>query len=142
MSATDPAADLRTFVASGDESADVARLYEITDRLTSPEAVRRALPDLLGVFERNPEADLGSPGPVVHKAEEAELAVLVVEIVASLRRRPTMMAVWMAQRCLNGPVTPAQRGSLLAVLRAVSNRPWASEEVRQHAAELLRDRRV
>jgi hypothetical protein len=134
---SDPASELRAFVPTGDGDADVVRLRQITDLLTTRESVHDSLPELLGVFERHPEADLGSPGPLVHKAEEADLAVLVGELIASLNRRPTAMTVWMARRCLNGRITPTQRQSLAAVLRAVLKHPSAPGEVRRQAEEVL-----
>jgi hypothetical protein len=48
MANTDPIADLDAFVATGDESADLERLYSITDRIASVAEVRCALPALLG----------------------------------------------------------------------------------------------
>jgi hypothetical protein len=109
---------LRQFTPTGDEGRDVTTLYELIDRLgglkTAP-AIRDAL---IGIFERHPKADLGSPGPIVHALEEAPLDEHVRLLVGSLGRNPSSMAVWMSDRCFRSPgLSQESRAALLKALR-------------------------
>lgn len=71
------------------------QLYQFTEALMELPSPERAIPELFAVMERFPDAELGTPGPLVHTLERMDYAE---ELVASLRRRPTPHAVWMVNR--------------------------------------------
>jgi len=77
----------------GDNVPD--QLYRLTEALMELPSPERAIPELFAVMERFPDAELGTPGPLVHTLERINY---VEELVASLRRRPTPHAVWMVNR--------------------------------------------
>jgi hypothetical protein len=58
--------DLDSFVPSNDDSANVGRLYQILEGFRSETNREEGIPAILSLFERYPEADFGSPGPLVH----------------------------------------------------------------------------
>jgi len=104
-----------------DMSDSAVRLYKILEGFADIPERNCALPAMFGVLERFPDADLGSPGPLVSAIEcipeyESELA-------ASLARKPAFLSVWMAGRILNGSKSPIERVFWLSRLREASARP-------------------
>ena len=129
---------VQSFAPTGDEAADCEALYalleDIGEARRDPD-VRRAL---VGIFERYPDADLGSPGPIVHALEELPLDEHVALLADSLHREPTQMAIWMSERCFRSPdITGAMRELLTAALARVRD---AAEDraTADAAAESLR----
>jgi hypothetical protein len=94
------------------------------------------------VMERCPEADLGSPGPLVHSIESVGkvLGIPAYEalLVDSVRRRPMYLNLWMVNRILNvAPVGP-QRTALLALLEEVRDDPRWAGLASDEAADFLK----
>ena len=80
--------------------------------------------------ERLDGVDLGVPGPLVHTLEtwRGGYERLLAE---SVRRKPTLLSVWMVNRILN--VRPPEADSWLALLRGVADNPTASDETKAQA---------
>ena len=75
------------------------QLAELTEVLMNVDGTEKAIPEMFSVVERLPDADLGSPEPLVHTMErwrgnEDELA-------KSVRRCPSMLSLWMVNSILN-----------------------------------------
>lgn len=130
-------AALHSFVPTGEEHADVARLYAIVDGLEGEQA-RAAVPAMLGVFERHPRALLGSPGPLVHCIETTGMDAFLPELLESFRKVPASMTWWMISRCLRSDPPPELVPRLLQTLRAVRAYPEA-DHLRDDIDEVLRD---
>lgn len=64
---------LNQFTPSGDENRDLTVLHELVERIGELKTATKVREALIGIFERHPKADLGSPGPIVHALEEASL---------------------------------------------------------------------
>ncbi len=129
-------AELDTFVPT-DESENVGRLYEILDRLRplSPDLRSPVIPAILGLIERHPEAELGSPGPLVHELEA--IPGYKPFLRDSILRQPTDLSIWMLNRILNSGISPDARSSWFQVMRTVLTHPLASEEAQQTASDFL-----
>ena len=113
------------------------RLYELTDALTStpggpPDA---AIPELFGVMERMPDADLGSPGPLVHTLEA--LKGYEGELIRSVRRSPSLLSVWMVNRILNTDLPSDTRESYMSLLNETATRPDVPKAVREDARDFV-----
>lgn len=77
-------------------------------------------------MERWPEADLGSPGPLVHAIESLGVHAYESLLVESVRRRPMYLNLWMVNRILNVAPDGPQRTVLLKLLGEVRDNPqWA-----------------
>jgi hypothetical protein len=63
-------------------------------------AVLAGADDMFDLMERLDDVDLGSPGPPVHALESTE-AAYEPHLVASIRRKPSPVSVWMVNRILN-----------------------------------------
>ncbi len=113
------------------------RLYELTNALKAtpggpPEA---AIPELFGVMERMPDADLGSPGPLVHTLET--FRGYETELLRSVRRSPSQLSVWMVNRILNTDLPSADRESYLSLLKEVAARSDVQSAVRDDAGNFV-----
>jgi hypothetical protein len=88
------------------------------------------------LLERNSEADLGSPGPVVHALE----AIPGYEpfLLESLRRIPTYYTVWMINRILNVELPAEERAKWLAELKQARHHPDADDAVVASVADFLK----
>ena len=71
-------------------------------RCASHEDGGLAMEAMLRVIERNPDVDLGSPGPLVHTLETFYAKGYEGKLLESLARKPTGLTVWMLNRLVNG----------------------------------------
>ena len=120
------------YSATGPSGPDLDELTDALMELPSPE---RAIPELFAVMERLPDADLGTPGPLVHTLERMDYTS---ELVASLRRRPVGLSVWMVNRILNSSLPAERRQFFLGLLASVAEHPDADESARDDAERFLR----
>jgi len=118
---------LRNFSPTGDEAADVAVLHGLIEPLRYRQPAIEVRQQLIGIFERFPAASFGSPGPIVHALEASPIDEHVDLLVESLRRRATVMTVWMAERCFRSNLSDHNRQALLNVLREAAETPLNEE---------------
>lgn len=112
------------------------RLYELTDAVMTLVSPEKAIHDMFAVMERLPKSDLGSPGPLVHTLEA--LPGYEEELLKSVRRRPTVLSVWMINRILNTGLASDVRRDLMASLREAEINPEATGEVREQARDFIK----
>jgi hypothetical protein len=111
------------------------RLAELTDALMSVPDREKAIPELFSVMERLPDADLGSPGPLVHTLER--LYGYEGELERSVRRQPSLLSVWMVNRILNTNLSDVARRSYIALLNEALAHPNAPETVREDVRSFI-----
>jgi hypothetical protein len=112
------------------------RLVELTDALKSVREPEKAIPEMFSVMERLPDADLGSPGPLVHTMERWR-GGYEHELVSSVHRCPSMLSVWMVNRILNTDLPDDTRRTYMSLLNEAATHPSASEDVRESAREFI-----
>ncbi len=127
-------AALDAFVPDGND--DTHHQYVLLDGFGELTHRERAVPAMFALLERFPEADFGSPGPLVHELELISGYETALEL--SLIRQPTDLTVWMVNRIINASTEQAVRGRWLAQLRAVLEHPLASARVRESAAGFIK----
>src|SRR3954471_11325843 len=123
--------DLNNTDAFGNE-----RLYELTQGLLNLHSPERSIPALFAVMERMPDADLGSPGPLVHTLER--LRGYELELANSIRRCPSLLSVWMLNRILNTHLPNELRQMYMALLHEAADHPIAPADVRDEAHGFIR----
>ena len=127
--------DLQAFSPTEDGADNVHRLNELLAGFTALPGCERVAPALLGLLERHPQADFGTPGPLVDALERqpgyAEL------LAGSLERQPTELTAWMANRLLNSKLPRDTRTAWLKRLTVVSSHPKAAAAVRDSAIRFL-----
>src|SRR5262245_1529631 len=121
----DPISDLIAaldgFVPARDDTENLYRLYQMFRDFRGLPGRDRAMQSMYSLLERFPDADLGSPGPLVHELEAMPgYRPLLRE---SLRRQPSHLTAWMASRCLNTELPSNERELWLSELRAVLAHP-------------------
>ena len=128
-------ADLDAFHPSEDGADNVHRLNELLAGFGALPGCERVAPALLALLERHPQADFGTPGPLVDALERQpgypEL------LAASLERQPTELTAWMANRLLNSRLPREDRGAWLKRLTVVTSHPKAAANVRDSAIRFL-----
>jgi hypothetical protein len=112
------------------------RLYELTEELLTTPQPERGVSALFDVMERMPEADLGSPGPLVHTLEKMR-GHYEQELVESIKRKPSPTAIWMVNRILNATRAPDQRQFYMDLLRFATEHPLACEAARNEAQHFV-----
>lgn len=133
-------AGFRALQASDFDSMNVdarglERLAELTHALMNVPDKEKAIPELFSVMERLPDADLGSPGPLVHTLER--LHGYEGELVRSVRRQPSLLSVWMVNRILNTNLSDEARRSYIALLNEALAHPNAPETVREELRSFI-----
>ncbi len=127
-------AGLRALKAEDFENYVPEQLDQLTDAVRELPSPERVIPELFALMERLAGSDLGSPGPIVHTLERMDYNE---ELIASIRRRPTSLTVWMVNRILNSKIPPERRAFFLELLASVANDPNARESARENAAHFI-----
>ena len=120
--------ELQAFAPTQDGADNVHRLNELLAGFAALPGCERVAPALLALLERHPQADFGTPGPLVQALEsQSGYAPL---LAASLERQPTELTAWMANRLLNSKLSREDRAAWLQRLTAVTSHPRAAASVR------------
>jgi len=127
--------ELQAFAPTGDGADNVHRLNELLEDFAALPGCERVVPALLALMERHPQADFGTPGPLVHVLEGQP--GYPEQLAASLERQPTELSAWMANRLLNSRLPRDQRGAWLRRLTAVASHPRAGAGGRASAIRFL-----
>jgi hypothetical protein len=127
--------ELQAFAPAGDGADNVHRLNELLEGFAALPGCERVVPALLGLMERHPQADFGTPGPLVRLLENQP--GYPEQLAASLERQPTELSAWMANRLLNSRLPRDERGAWLRRLTAVTSHPKAPAGVRDSAIRFL-----
>jgi hypothetical protein len=114
----------------------IDQLYTLTNELMVLPEPERAIPVMFRVIENLADSDLGSPGPLVHTLERMR-GRYEDELVASIKRKPTCLSIWMVNRLLNVVQTSEQRQAYLTLLGLAAKHHAASEQARQDAQSFI-----
>lgn len=98
-----------------------------------------AIPAMFAIIERYPDADLGSPGPLVHEIEAIGGYELLLE--ASLNKSPTALGCWMANRIINITQEYTGRRRWLNFLSKIAADPSSPNSARLEARDFLANSR-
>jgi hypothetical protein len=133
--------DIKAIIAELDafqpEDDNDLRLYALLEGLQDLPEHRSAMDAMFALMERFPDANLGSPGPLVHELEA--MGGFEALLRASSKRMPSDLTVWMVNRMLNvddagGP----WREAWLSDLREVAARSDVPKSVRASAVNFVR----
>jgi hypothetical protein len=131
----DLVSQLHAFEPTGDGADNVHRLNELLAGFAALPGCERVAPALLALLERHPQADFGTPGPLVHALESQPAWPQL--LAGSLERQPTELTAWMANRLLNSKLARDERATWLKRLTAVASHPLAAAGVRDSAIRFL-----
>jgi len=95
--------------------------------------VNELCPAMFFLLERFPDAEFGSPGPLVHELEA--ISGYLPLLSDSVRRQPKYLTVWMINRVLNTNLPSDQREAWLSELRSALEHSLASAQTRRFAKD-------
>ncbi|WP_372365755.1 hypothetical protein [Candidatus Uabimicrobium sp. HlEnr_7] len=107
-------------------SPNISFLYDMIEEIENEKQKEKVVVPIFNYFEKYPDADLGSPGPLVHFLESIEF--YQEELQNSLKRKPTAHTCWMVNRILNSNLEKKQREKWLNFLRLSVQHPEITEE--------------
>lgn len=113
------------------EGNDLVLLNKLTDDLLMTPHPEEALTAMFGIFERFPEEEFGSPGPLIHAIEKCD--GYESALFESLKRQPATMTIWMVFRLMK--YDPQER--YFEALKEVLNHPGASDQIKEDASLVL-----
>jgi len=134
-SVDDLVSELQAFEPDGDGADNVHRLNELLGGFDGLPGCERVAPALFALLERHPQADFGTPGPLVHALES--LPGYPALLADSLERQPTELTAWMANRLLNSKLVRDDRADWLRRLTVVTSHAKAAAGVRDSAIRFL-----
>ena len=115
------------------------RVRQLCDELLEAPQPELEIPTLFAVFEGLPDADFGAPGVLVFTIEG--MPNYELELVHSIRRKPTYYTVWMVNRIVNGlshdGASEEQRAFWLNLMIEASTHPMADEAAKEEAQEFV-----
>ena len=118
----------------------VAYLYEVLESEQEIDDPSEVFPHAFRFFEDHAQADLGTPGPLVHFLERFHPRYLD-ELCQSIARRPTFLTTWMLNRILNIEPPGPNRNRLIGLLRTAADHPLATGVVREQSQQFLSHQR-
>lgn len=122
-------------ITSEEDFAD--RGYAMTEGWRSLAVSADAIKPILRFIEAHPDWDLGSPGALVHFVEQFLGPAYEVELVASVRRKPTALTLWMLNRVINGERDSERRAQFIALMTHVASMPELDPEVATEARHFI-----
>jgi|KBSMisStaDraftv2_1062788.scaffolds.fasta_scaffold413064_3 hypothetical protein len=129
--------DIKTALQKLDpESFDLAKeIKGALDGLAEVPERELLFPAIFRFMEQNPEAEFGSPGPIVHILEA--LGGYKPALLESVRRTPVPHTLWMVNRILNSPLPESERKMWRAELERVAHDEATSPNMREEALDFL-----
>lgn len=100
------------------ENDNVDFLYQLTDELLTNADASEAIRSLFLLLEKYPDEDFGSPGPIVHTLEKFGIKY-EPELFDSLKRKPTLLTIWMLNRIINVANDESTRDKLITKMREI-----------------------
>ena len=134
--------DVAHYLNSGDFGASDLELalYDLSDMLEGQE-LGDTLADIFTFYEKYPNIELGTPGPLVTLIEGSSTNYLPA-LLASLESRPTYVTVNILARVINTDIDESDKKRFLAIIDAVANHAGADESARATAKEYLEHRQL
>lgn len=112
----------------------VGYLYDLLDGARDADADDTTFVEAFRFIERNADADLGTPGPLIQFLERF-YPRYCARLVESVQRRPTSYTLWMLNRILNSSPSERARAELLSLLAHVAACPDIEPDLRHMARD-------
>lgn len=116
---------------------NVTFLDEMMDAWKQAADKVQAIPAIFALIEKYPNADFGSPSPLVHALESAGAGLYEGELHKSLLRRPTPLTLWMYNRIINAEKDVDMVSAHLVRLKLFGRHPLADAEARASAQNFI-----
>lgn len=136
------ALDVNRYLSSGDFGASDLELalYDLSDMLEGQE-LGDTLADIFSFYEKHPNIEFGTPGPLVTLIERSSTNYLSA-LLTSLESRPTYVTVNILARVINTDIDESDKTRFLAIIDAIAKNADADEFARATAKEYLEHREL
>ncbi len=122
-------------IASADDF--VTSAAELTEAWITANVGFESVDPILRFMEKYPTLNCGMPGPLVHFVEGFYTKGYEEKLVESVKRKPTMMTVWMLNRVLNGTEEPVRRQRLVGAMRQAASNSRVDQPTLERIHEFL-----
>ncbi len=130
--ANEIAGELESFEFDHDTEKQLGRLASEIEK--HPDGAK-LVGAILSLFERHPDEDFGMPGPLAHVAERFYRKGYEDDLEVSLRRSPTSLTIWLANRIINAKDENSFR--FLQLLKQISVRTDLNSTLTQEARSFV-----
>lgn len=109
------------------ENDNESYFYRLMDELKKNSEIVKAIEPLFRLMEKYPQADFGSPGPIVHTLETL-IGQYEEYLDDSLKRKPTPLTVWMLNRIINDEKNSIIKNNKIDRHQSLLKHPLANKE--------------
>lgn len=113
-------------------------LSNLMDKWETNQDYKKAIPAIFHLIEKFPNADFGSPGPLVHSLEAKGVKQYEAELQSSLMRKPTSLTIWMYNRIINAEKDKRILSGHIERLKLFSKHPVIDGELKQVAERFIK----
>jgi hypothetical protein len=113
----------------------IEKCYELMDEILELEDPTKVIDEILLVFERLPDSDLGTPGPLLSGLEK--ISGYEERLIESVERQPVPQTVFAINGLLNLPQSIEERHRLMTLLESTLHHTRANERTREDAKYFL-----
>ncbi|WP_342644773.1 hypothetical protein [Mucilaginibacter sp. CSA2-8R] len=110
--------------------------YDITDELYANADGKIAISAVIKLIERYPNADFGSPGPLVHWLEKYPHQYESI-LYDSIKKCPVPLTIWMLNRIINAERDNLHYAILINLLTEVSEKEHVHQSAKDMAVQCL-----
>jgi hypothetical protein len=114
----------------------IEKCYELMDEILELEDPTKVIDEILLVFERLPDSDLGTPGPLLSGLEK--ISGYEERLIESVERQPVPQTVFAINRLLNLPQSIEERHRLMTLLESTLHHTRANERTIKYTNEFLK----
>ncbi len=112
-----------------------ADLYDLLELIDNEADISPAYTAIFDFIERHPDADMGNPGPLVHRLER-EYPRYLPKLLDSLQSKPTDLILVMLNRVLNTTLSDQARTAYLAALKSVAEGNHTDAAIKEQASAM------
>jgi hypothetical protein len=114
----------------------IEKCYELMDEILELEDPTKVIDEILLVFERLPDSDLGTPGPLLSGLEK--ISGYEERLIESVERQPVPQTVLAINGLLNLPQSIEERHRLMTLLESTLQNPQANDRTKEDAKDFLK----
>lgn len=112
--------------------------YKLMDAWQNTQDKEKAIPFIFQLMEKYPQADFGSPGPLVHSLETTGIKGYEGELHKSLMRKPTSLTLWMYNRLINAENDDRIIRGHIQRLKLFAKHPVVDPEAKEQAEHFVK----
>jgi hypothetical protein len=127
----------RTLMDAAASDDPIGGYFDLVEALEGRSSELSCVRAILEFLEEHQDADVGTPGPLVHFVERFYGNGYEGELLSSLERRRTSDTVWMLHRIINGTTDASAEVQYWAALRAAAAHDQADDAARREIAGFL-----